>query len=194
MKNSVPAKAMGKYSRPLESFGTSELILTGVAYFAAFVFVAYHLPVLGGRIWEAQSTRFWSSTPGLVVETKWVDYQARGRHGTSKKATKAEIRYRYRVGGREYESRRILLYGEPRSKFHSVGWLRRYPPGARPPVYYHPEDPSIAVLEKGTSLDAWLHLALLTGATGVLGYFGVRCWAISFRRYRPQSRPAASRM
>jgi hypothetical protein len=144
---------------------TGTILLLG-----ACLLTGYLLLVVSREMLESHATRSWSSTTGLVVETKWITYEARRRKGRNKKAERAEIRYIYRADGRQYESKRIQLRNESWSHFQSVVWLQRYPPGARPQVYYDPHDPSEAVLEPGISVDTWLWFASLTAITSFLVY------------------------
>ena len=82
--------------------------------------------------------------------------------------TGANIRYAYRVGGRDYQSTRIyvgrpVLSGNPRD---AAALVAKYPPEAQVSIHYNPNNPAEAVLEPLNFINAFV---LTLGALGFGG-------------------------
>jgi hypothetical protein len=98
---------------------------------------------------RVRASRNWPHVAGRIVESA-VERQLGGK---GRPSYMPRIRYRYRVEGRDYVSSQVTFWG-------SVGgsqWLaerttRRYPQGSAVTVYYNPEDPHDAVLDRAFSL------------------------------------------
>jgi len=84
--------------------------------------------------------------------------------GGGRSGYRPDVRFRYRVGGREYEGTRLDLgvwsYGGREGIERT---LAAYSVGASVKAWYYPRDPSLAVLRNQGSVLANLLLALLTG-------------------------------
>jgi hypothetical protein len=102
------------------------------------------LIVFGGylRILSLRS-RSWPVTTGVITDSYW---RTRTK-GYRKEKTRAEIRYRYTVGGQIYRGD-VISYGEMFFASDEAR-LQRYPQGAAVEVHYDPRDPGLAVLESG---------------------------------------------
>ena len=75
---------------------------------------------------------------------------------------KPKIRYRYHVDGREYTSVRYdLLDGSTSAKSAQQAIVDRHPVGSTAVVYYDPDDPSRAVLDRSVSPMMWFLLLFL---------------------------------
>jgi uncharacterized protein DUF3592 len=77
----------------------------------------------------------------------------------------ASVRYSYCVAGKEYQSTRLYI-GRP--VFYGVSAVAaaaaaKYPPHARVPVYYNPDNPAEAVLEPLNFANARLALGAAAG-------------------------------
>jgi hypothetical protein len=72
------------------------------------------------------------------------------------------VRYEYVVGGRTYTCDRVS-FGDHSSSdaARAQAIVKRYPKGRKVTAYYDPEDPSLAVLERGTS--GWTYAPLGMG-------------------------------
>jgi hypothetical protein len=99
----------------------------------------------------------------------------RGRGGS--KTFTATVRYRYNVGGRDYEGDR-LSYGFADSAFHTRDGAEELTvacaTGRLVDVYYDPRDPNASVLEPGVTFRTWvaeglLGVAFLGGLYVVIG-------------------------
>lgn len=91
----------------------------------------------------------WPRAAGTIVASS-VSQSAAPRTGDD--TATVEVRYRYRVGGRDYEGTRIRFGGQARmSALAADGIVAKYPRGAAIDVFYNPKSPSQAVLEPGNS-------------------------------------------
>jgi hypothetical protein len=97
---------------------------------------------------RARASRSWPRTGGRITEST-LDREV--RHGRSD-SYMPRVRYEYTVGERTYGGSQLNFWG-------SVGGSRavaerttaRYPAGATVTVYYNPQDPSEAVLDRAFS-------------------------------------------
>jgi hypothetical protein len=69
--------------------------------------------------------------------------------------------YAYQVEGQSYQSQRIYFGGEVGGSA-MTGVIKKYPVGAQVPVYYNPQNPAEAVLERS------MPMAKLLGFIGVI--------------------------
>jgi hypothetical protein len=102
----------------------------------------------GYSIWRAYkqtgASRSWPTTEGTIVES-YLDPSGRERRPDRS----SMIRYRYRVGDRDYEGDRVQL---PTWLLSPRRPVAGYPVGRRVDVHYDPQDPGNAVLRVGTHL------------------------------------------
>lgn len=100
---------------------------------------------------RALVTMGWPSVPGAIVSSRVSDAGGpavpvlRGRYSV-------ELDYQYRVNGEEYSGgavSRIPYRCLLRSSAERVA--SRYPAGEPVRVFHHPDDPSLSVLDPGTS-------------------------------------------
>jgi hypothetical protein len=89
---------------------------------------------------RGRASRDWPSTTGVISRS--AIFSSEGSHNVT-------IEFRYSVGGREYRSQQIRYFGLPRTHRGLVELVERYPAGNEVVVYYDPEKPSRAVLERG---------------------------------------------
>jgi len=96
-----------------------------------------------------QKSKSWPMVTGELIE---ADMKVKTRHGEgiTEKLWIPQIRYRYSVFDRTYLSTRIAFGGQ--LKYSNWGkartFIRKYQVGDKVPVFYHPEKPKSAVLEK----------------------------------------------
>lgn len=115
------------------------------------------------RVLEARS---WEPTPCTVVASA-VDTQSDSDGATYR----VDIAYRYRYGGRQYESNRYdFSVGSSSGREGKQAAVDRYQPGEACTCYVDPGDPSRSVLERGWHSGYWIGLVglpfLLAGAGG----------------------------
>jgi len=128
---------------------------------SVFLLLGVFLLSIGLRnVWRALASEGWPKAPAVVAsseESTSTAYNTRSR-STSTMYT-ADIRFRYRVDGREYVSA-VRHFGQTEGSgdYSEAELLRfRYSPGNAATVSYNPANPSIAAAEPGFDLDAiWL--------------------------------------
>ncbi len=116
------------------------IILVGCA------FISYGL----GQMSKAKQSVNWPSAPGNIIRSEKEKHTTTEKSGSSKREVTyylAAIDYEYQVGGKSYRSNRIAYEGQNRNQ--TVALLNRYPKGKSVEVFYDPDDPEEAVLERG---------------------------------------------
>lgn len=116
-------------------------------------------------VWKQLMVRrsgLWPSTLGEIVRSEVV----RGRGGawdSRNSSFEARVEYRYEVGGRSYTGTTVDLGGTVHTSLegHAEKRCAAYPAGVRTLVYYDPERPECACLERTGSGPLFL------GAVGV---------------------------
>lgn len=115
---------------------------------------------------RVRASRRWPSVQGRILQST-LDRHSRSGSGYS---YTPRIRYAYVVDRQEYESSQINFWGVVGgSEWIARRTTARYPEGARVPVYYNPEGPSEAVLDRAFS-PLVLILPPVGIFLGVLGY------------------------
>lgn len=109
-------------------------LIIGLVGLATFCYGHYQLS-------RARASRTWPSVDGEI-------FTSRIKRHTDDEGThySADIEYRYRVDGKEFESSVIVIGGHSYSAHGAVG---RYPQGQQVKVAYNPSNPHQAVLEPG---------------------------------------------
>lgn len=130
---------------------------------------------------RARRSMSWPSTTGHV-NSATVDVRVKnGANGTSTLYCPM-IAYEYVVDGHHYMQNRLLMGAPVSSNFRSRAqkWVDRYPEGSTVKVYYNPDNPSEAVLERkpgGAVMTLWsvaLVLVLVAIAVSVWIESGAR--------------------
>lgn len=116
------------------------LLLVGVVFLGAAV----------GAIGLARASCSWPTVPGRVARSEIrTNRRANGLPGF-----RTMVRYEYVVDGEEYEGREVTAGEFPyRSARGATRRLAPYPVGALVTVRYDPNEPEIALLEPGVSVD-----------------------------------------
>jgi hypothetical protein len=100
---------------------------------------------------KARQSLSWPSTEG-EIEHSGVLYNTDTSATTSNAGTyKADISYRYKVGGANYSSSRISLVDFYSTEGRAQRIVQEYPDKSTVQVYYNPSDFSEAVLEPGSA-------------------------------------------
>jgi hypothetical protein len=125
-------------------------------------------------LWKMQNQvaagKVWSKTSGRIAASSTsrpdVDSSADSTDST------VEIRYQYRVGEKDFESKRIKFGGHAgMTQIDAAALVARYPAGATVDVYYDPKVPFHAVLEPGNKTNRTpliVFLILFSMATAIL--------------------------
>jgi hypothetical protein len=94
---------------------------------------------------KASAMQAWSSAPGSIVES-----ELRSRKRSRRRIYYPHIVYQYTVMGQTYTGKRISP-GVDSGSSRARELVAKYPPGAPVTVYYDPQNPSDAALEKDLS-------------------------------------------
>ena len=108
------------------------------------------LLVLHGRsVREARASAGWPTTRGVVVRSRVERHEHGGR--SPYVDHEAEVRYRYTVGGRAYESGTLAIgvFDEYRDVAEARRRAGGYPVGSTVRVHYDPRAPERSALEPG---------------------------------------------
>jgi hypothetical protein len=167
-------------SMPTFNFGGRGRQITpkwGMVFFGFFMAMGILALSLGVSAYlEAQQVQDWPSTTGTVTDTnvreEWVSEGGRGG-GHSHYEYYPEVQYSYSVGGSTY-------YGNDISKLESSytsysgaqAYLTDHRVGSQVTVYYNPDNPSEAVLEKNSDFEALMipGVGVLFTAIGAIGF------------------------
>ena len=121
--------------------------VVGILVFVALVWVAKRVQKKS-KLASAvlQDSQSWPSTTGVIVKSR---VEVRG--GSTTTSVDAKIVYEYEVGGQQYQGEQIRV--DDRHRVLQVGgqayeMVDRYPMGASVTVYYNPDDPAEAGLER----------------------------------------------
>jgi hypothetical protein len=131
---------------------------------ALWIFVGLVALSSGGvQAIEASRMTGWPAAPGRVVTSESVTTAFRGRG--LRYAPAARIVYEYEAGGSAHTSERVGVETRPVEAESAEGQrrLRDYPVGAEVTVYYDPDDPAMAVLERGRPGSPFVAGATLIG-------------------------------
>ncbi|MCF8721342.1 DUF3592 domain-containing protein [Nitrospina gracilis] len=108
---------------------------------------------------KAEAARFWPTTQGKVQRSS-LKLESGGGYQSNNSTYRADVRYRYRVGGRSYTSNKILIGGQLQMAFRNRAeeHCRRYPVGTEVEVLYNPDNPQEACLEAREETSGFLKL------------------------------------
>jgi len=90
---------------------------------------------------RADASKTWPTRPGTIVTSALEQVPG------NKRRYRAAVQYRYRVGGKDYESSRIFWGGNEGRQKHMTSVVAAYPAGGSVPVRYDPQNPGEAVLD-----------------------------------------------
>jgi hypothetical protein len=168
--STTPARDEGK--------GCHGCVLVGALLFLG-------LFVLGGAVMSVAQWRMlreWRPVPAVVLDREVSEtYDDEGARSYT-----PVVRYRYTVGGHEYEATRV----HPTLRSGLKGWAERqvrpFAPGSRVTAYYDPARPAESYLVRRSSIFPWLFtlvpLAMMAAVTWLFRYI---------RRYYAQHTPPA---
>jgi hypothetical protein len=121
--------------------------------------------ILFAAVWkyvEVRRAARWPSTQGRVVQstTEARDVRTGANSTDTERRNFAKVVYAYTVAGKERRCDRVTI-GENMGDFEVAETLQRYPVGRKVTVYYNPEDPGQAVLERALPQGMGKGLAIL---------------------------------
>jgi len=130
---------------------------------AGILIIAVGVLILRGQFgpdWLVQQSQTWMSTQGVITS---LDARCPDWHKTT---CRVRIRYRFQVAGEKLESGRITFNDDNLYTLDDVRQYRaRYAVGQSVPVFYDPEKPTDAVLER---IASWSLGQLFAGAAALL--------------------------
>lgn len=99
---------------------------------------------------KAEESQNWPNVPGTVTQTEVKRSVNRDDDGNESYAYYPKIEYTYQVGGQTLTGKRLAFGGQVAQKNPASVQkdLERYPVGGQVNVYYDPNKPSEAVLER----------------------------------------------
>ena len=115
---------------------------------------------------QVHESESWPASQGTVMSS-WVHGETIDADGLTFGKYYPEVRYLYRVFGSEYQGNKIMFGSQPaiqQSKAEAT--ISNYPEGSSVMVYYDPNQPSNAVLERNVS-KALLASGVMTVACGI---------------------------
>jgi hypothetical protein len=130
--------------------GVLPFLMPGWLFMALFAMI---IPgtIAGTAVYKLQQVRraaYWPSAQGRIVRSRMRAV----RHQHAGEATKVgnvpDVEYAYSVGGVEYRGHRIGIGDIPAGSAEGDAALERYKVGRTGPVFYNPDRPEEAVLER----------------------------------------------
>jgi len=116
--------------------------------------------MFGASVKHQFDSNHYPQAAGVIVQSRVYYYQA--DHSRSR----AIVEYAYEVNGLRYTSRRYkFLSDKPAGDI-----VARFPVGAQVPVFYNPQDPSLAVLSPGLDEDGreYVYFVLAMNAVALI--------------------------
>lgn len=152
----------------------TELLLTvGIIGFVLLILNAIFLGIIFFMRRKMAAVSQWPSTMGTVLMSTLE------RRSSSEGSTDyAVVQYSYQVGGQAYQSYKLA----PGPEVGGTGAgkvVARYPPGAQVMVFYNPQNPSEAVLERNAPAQWVMWLILIIFDCTLCGVIPIIWWAMS---------------
>ena len=117
---------------------------------------------------RAEDSLSWRSSEGKIVSSDVItDYS--GGYRSSNRTYKADILYEYQVGRTTYTHDKICVGGQLQVSWGNKAedYCQKYPEGKTVQVFYNPDDPQDACLERREETS--LFVKLVGGVFGVVG-------------------------
>lgn len=152
----------------------TELLLTvGIIGFVLLILNAIFLGIIFFMRRKMAAVSQWPSTMGTVLMSTLE------RRSSSEGSTDYPVvQYSYQVGGQAYQSYKLA----PGPEVGGTGAgkvVARYPPGAQVMVFYNPQNPSEAVLERNAPAQWVMWLILIIFDCTLCGVIPIIWWAMS---------------
>jgi hypothetical protein len=153
---------------------TTTLIVIGAIVFSALLVDGILLGIIIVTRRKVAQAASWPSTMGTVTYSS-IEWR-RGSEGQS--VAYPVVQYAYKVMGQMFEGRKVMPGPETGGTgAHKV--VERYPAGAQVMVYYDPNNPSDAVLERSMpGFIKWLWVALIVTDLFLCGMAVVMAFAL----------------
>jgi hypothetical protein len=139
------------------------VVLIGFGAIAIAIGVALYVSQFRQGL-RATASKRWPVSPGTVIASA-LEKSPDGRW-----RYRAAVQYRYRAGGKEYQSDRIFWGGNEGRQKHIASVIAAYPQGSKVSVHYDPQNPAEAVLDPAQHIGS-RPLVLYAMAMITLGLF-----------------------
>ncbi len=139
------------------------VVLIGFGAIAIAIGVALYVSQFRQGL-RATASKQWPVSPGTVIASA-LEKSPDGRW-----RYRAAVQYRYRAGGKEYQSDRIFWGGNEGRQKHMASVIAAYPQGGKVSVHYDPQNPAEAVLDPAQNIGS-RPLVLYAMAMITLGLF-----------------------
>ena len=147
------------------------LLWTQISAAVGWLLVACLIRALWRLARDESARRVWSMTQGKITVSKADASPTHPTHGDAAD-TGVILRYRYRVGGKDYEGDGAQIGGKSRAMgLLAKALLKKFPEGRDVDVYYDPMEPSHSALEpkgKGSATPIVVFLVVFATITGFL--------------------------
>ncbi len=156
--------------------------ITALGFLGGLVLLGLFLLALAGlSALEHRRHGSWPTTPGIVTFSQVVTREGVNREGECWERFLASVQYAYSVAGQEYVGQAVRRFwnasqDEFETDYGAQRVVNRYPVGTSVTVYYNPETPEEAILERGLW---WGTLTVVLPAIVAVG-LGVYLW-VTFR-------------
>lgn len=106
---------------------------------------------------KAEASQSWPSTVGQVIAAEVKQSVSTDDDDRVRYASYPSVEYEYQVAGQTYTGKQIAFGGvvATGNRNKAAAQLARYPAGGQVTVYYNPEKPSEAVLERKAGGFTW---------------------------------------
>src|SRR5207244_4384136 len=120
------------------------------------------------KMQEVRRAAHWPSAPGRIVRSGMRAVRHRHAGEATTVGNVPDVEYAFSVGGVDYRGHRISIGEIPAGSPQAEAALERYRVGRTGPVFYNPEDPKEAVLERDPPAPAMVVYGI-AGAVMLLG-------------------------
>lgn len=132
---------------------SSQSIVIGLFFLAC---VALFLVALLSKLYETRRASIWPSASGRIVRSRArLDLVRASESEIPRNERTADIVYEYKVQGHTHRGSRVSLAERTRPD-EIPALLTRYPQGKIVPVYYNPQNPAEAILDRSMPQSAML--------------------------------------
>lgn len=126
----------------------------------------------------------WPAVDGEIIHSEIVRDSTRNRGGNYNILHRADVRYRYEVSGRQYESD-VFTFGIPHSfdkRADAETEIATYAVGRHVSVRYDPSSPETSCINPGTVPEQFAVLAWMSGAFLVAGLVSIISGSLTLKR------------
>ena len=150
------------------------LLTAGILVFVLFILNAIFLGIIFFMRRKMAAVSQWPSTMG-VVQMSTIEQRSSSEGGYTDYPV---VQYSYQIGGQAYQSMKLA----PGPEVGGTGARKvvaRYPAGAQVMVFYNPQNPSEAVLERKAPAQWVMWLILVIFDCALCGVIPIIWWSLS---------------